>query len=76
MVIPHVTQPTVEDLGAAGVAFSPRPKMDLERKMEGMMAQKIDDALTKMKDRRRQMVLDEDPFVPKIMAVPLLKSFK
>lgn len=40
------------------------------------MAQKIDDALSKRKDRRMQVVLEEDPFAPKIMVVSLLKGFK
>ncbi|KAL2554714.1 uncharacterized protein Fot_08333 [Forsythia ovata] len=50
-----------------------RPMVSLEMKMEEMMAQKIDDALSKRKDRRRQMVLEEDPFAPEIMAVPCQK---
>ncbi|XP_022880800.1 uncharacterized protein LOC111398077 [Olea europaea var. sylvestris] len=54
----------------------PQTMVDLERKMEEIMSQKIDDALSKRKDRRRQMVLEEDPFAPEIMAVPLPKSFK
>ncbi|KAL2471626.1 Retrotrans gag domain-containing protein [Abeliophyllum distichum] len=41
-----------------------------------MMAQKIDDILSKKKDRRRQMVLVEYPFAPEIMAVLLPKGFK
>ncbi|KAL2458152.1 Uncharacterized protein Adt_46053 [Abeliophyllum distichum] len=53
-----------------------RPMVSLEKNMEEMMARKIDDALSKRKDRRRQMVLEEDPFAPEIMAVPLLKGFK
>lgn len=28
------------------------------------------------KDKRKQMVSEEDPFVPKSMAVPLVKDFK
>lgn len=35
----------------------------LERKMEQMMAYKIDDELSKMKDRQIQKILEEDPFV-------------
>ncbi|CAI9759472.1 unnamed protein product [Fraxinus pennsylvanica] len=54
----------------------PRPMTDLERKIEEMMTQKIDDALTKRKDRRRQMVFEEDPFVHDIMSGPLPKGFK
>ncbi|KAL2527119.1 Retrotransposon gag protein [Abeliophyllum distichum] len=41
-----------------------------------MLTQKIESALTKRKDKRRQMVLEEDPFAPEIMAVPLPKGFK
>ncbi|XP_022883099.1 uncharacterized protein LOC111399839 [Olea europaea var. sylvestris] len=44
--------------------------------MEEIMAQKIDDALSKRKDKRRHMVLEEDPFAPEIMAIPLPKGFK
>ncbi|XP_022855997.1 uncharacterized protein LOC111377174 [Olea europaea var. sylvestris] len=44
--------------------------------MEEIMAQKIDDALSKRKDRQTQMVLEEDLFAPKIIAVPLPKGFK
>ncbi|KAL2517763.1 Uncharacterized protein Adt_14010 [Abeliophyllum distichum] len=41
-----------------------------------MLTQKIETALTKRKDKRRQMVLEEDPFAPEIMVVPLSKGFK
>lgn len=41
-----------------------------------MMSQKIDDALSKENDRRWQMVLEEDPFAPEIMAIPQPKVFK
>ncbi|XP_022875682.1 uncharacterized protein LOC111394142 [Olea europaea var. sylvestris] len=44
--------------------------------MDEIMTQKIDDVISKRKDKRRQMVLKDDPFAPKIMAVPLLKGFK
>ncbi|XP_022891892.1 uncharacterized protein LOC111406746 [Olea europaea var. sylvestris] len=40
------------------------------------MTQKIDDVLTRRKDRRRQIVLEEDSFAPEIIAVPLPKGFK
>lgn len=39
------------------------------------MTKKINDALFKKKDRCRQMILEEDLFAPKIMAVPLSKGF-
>ncbi|KAL2492813.1 hypothetical protein Adt_28441 [Abeliophyllum distichum] len=41
-----------------------------------MMEQKIDSAMSKRKDPCRQMVLEEDPFVPEIMAIHLSKGFK
>lgn len=41
--------------------------------MEEMISQKIDDALSRRKDRLRQMVLKEDPFTLEIMATPLPK---
>ncbi|KAL2542725.1 Uncharacterized protein Adt_03703 [Abeliophyllum distichum] len=41
-----------------------------------MLTQKIESALTKRKDKRRQMVLEEDPFSLEIVAVPLPKGFK
>lgn len=50
--------------------------VDLKQKMDEMMAWKIDNALSKRKDKLRQMVLEEDPFTPEIMAVSLPKSFK
>ncbi|XP_022860635.1 uncharacterized protein LOC111381125 [Olea europaea var. sylvestris] len=45
---------------------------DLER----IMTKKINDAISKRKDKHRQMVLEEDPFAPEIMVVPLSKGFK
>lgn len=44
--------------------------------MEEMMVQKIEDALLRRKDRRKQMVLEEDLFALKIIEVPIPKSFK
>lgn len=44
--------------------------------MQEMMAQKIDDALSNRKDRLKQVVLEESPFVLEIMMVPLPKCFK
>lgn len=40
------------------------------------MIEKIDDALSRKNDIRKQMVLEEHPFVPEIMAVLLPKGFK
>ncbi|KAL2479322.1 Uncharacterized protein Adt_32288 [Abeliophyllum distichum] len=51
------------------------PTLDLERKLDEMLTQKIESSLTKRKDKRRQMVLEDDPFAPEIMAVPLPKGF-
>lgn len=48
--------------------------IDLERMMEEIMIEKIDDALSRKNDIRKQMVLEENSFVPEIMAVPLPRA--
>lgn len=50
--------------------------VDLECKIEEMITHKIDDALSKRNDRRRKMVLEEDPLVLEIIVVPPLKASK
>ncbi|KAL2466328.1 S-locus glycoprotein [Abeliophyllum distichum] len=71
---PAVT-PSVTVHGEADL-YEMRPMVSLEKKIEEMMAQKTDDAFSKRKDRRRQMVLEEDPFAPEIMAISRPKGFK
>ncbi|KAL2491125.1 Uncharacterized protein Adt_26753 [Abeliophyllum distichum] len=52
------------------------PALDLERKLDEMLTQKIETTQTKRKDKCRQMVLDEDPFAPEIMMfVDMMKLY-
>ncbi|KAL2506228.1 Uncharacterized protein Adt_21849 [Abeliophyllum distichum] len=52
------------------------PSLDLEQKLDKMLTRKIKSACIKRNDKRIKMVLEEDPFVPEIMVVPLPKGFK
>ncbi|KAL2524978.1 hypothetical protein Adt_10032 [Abeliophyllum distichum] len=71
-----VPNPSAQDPVDRPPPLQHSPTLDLERKLDEMLTQKIESALTKRKDKRRQMVLEEDPFAPEIMAVPLPKGFK
>lgn len=71
-----VIQPVIASLGAPGmIGLQPlTPMVNMERRMEKIMTQKIDDALSKMNDKCRQMVLEEDPFAPEILAPLYLRA--
>ncbi|KAL2466252.1 Uncharacterized protein Adt_42103 [Abeliophyllum distichum] len=71
--VPH---PSAQDPVDQSPPLPHSPTLDLERKLDEMLTKKIESALTKRKDKRRQIVLGEDPFAPEIMAVPLPKGFK
>lgn len=63
MVFLRIIQETITDQGSHKVTYPHilRPMVDLECKIEEVIVRKIDNALSRKNDRRRQMVLEEDP---------------
>ncbi|KAL2541173.1 Retrotrans gag domain-containing protein [Abeliophyllum distichum] len=52
------------------------PSLSLEQRLEEMMGRKIAEAMSNKSNRQQSMVLEEDPFLLEVMAVPLPRDFK
>ncbi|KAL2527702.1 Retrotrans gag domain-containing protein [Abeliophyllum distichum] len=52
------------------------PVLSLEQRLEELMDRKITEAMSSKGGRQQSMVLEEDPFSLKVMAVPLPRDFK
>ncbi|KAL2498277.1 hypothetical protein Adt_23827 [Abeliophyllum distichum] len=52
------------------------PVLSLEQRLEELMGHKIAEAMSSKSSKQQSMVLEEDPFSIKVMAVPLPQDFK
>ncbi|KAL2471315.1 Uncharacterized protein Adt_39451 [Abeliophyllum distichum] len=74
--VDHVNSPPIALIENTPVQHHREAPLDLEQRLDEMLTQKIESSLTKRKDKRRQMILEEDLFAHEIMVVPLPKRFK
>ncbi|KAL2506856.1 Retrotransposon gag protein [Abeliophyllum distichum] len=52
------------------------PMLSLEQRLDDMMGRKIAEAMSKKSSRQQSMVLEEDHFLPEMMAVPFTRYFE